>query len=346
MSNVLPMKKTTKRKQATRRAAPAKDVLPANGRQMRLLLGLAEKIERQVDAEARSLLWRVLPLRRLGQTARALAEAHQRRDVPDLLTWLQYRPQLEALLALEVWLAEQAEEQPPDQIAERKPLAEQHKKRLTSAHIPPAEWKEAVNALTALLPAPDSQEERLFDLSLSRLERRGYFHGLDAPRDALVRLLEQADLHEGVSVLVSSFDAGLLAQTLAEEHPTLQAMVAGKDRPSVLPHLFPSLHLAEEPDLLAQPQPFQRVLLRLGGMHWESQRKRADIPLVFEVYRRLPPGGRVVALLDSSADHPERQPKELLRWCEWNGDYGTLDRLYEGSYCWPLDLVVMEKRQR
>lgn len=346
MSNVLPMKTTTKRKKAIQRAAPAKDVLPANGRQVRLLLGLAEKIERQVDAEARSLLWRVLPLRRLGQTARALAEAHQRRDVPDLLSRLQYRPQLEALLALEAWLAQPAEEQPPDQTAERKPLAEQHTKRLTSAHIPPAEWKAAINALTTLLPAPDSREERLFDLSLCRLERRGYFNGLDAPRDALVKMLDLADLREGLSVLVSSFDAGLLAQTLAEQYPTLQATYAGKDAPDVLMLLYPTLHLAEEPDLLAQPQPFQRVLLRLGGMHWESQRKRADIPLVFEVYRRLPPGGRVVALLDSTATHPERRPNELAEWARWNGGQGHLERLYEHSYRWPLDLVLMEKRQR
>lgn len=199
--------------------------------------------------------------------------------------------------------------------------------------------------LAGLLPAPDSRSEWLFDLSLSRLERRRYFDGLDAPREALVRLLALADLCEGQSVLCSCFDAGLLAQTLAEEYPLIQATIAGQDRPLVLPRLFPTLSLSEQSDLLAQPQPFQRVLLRLGGMHWESMRKRAGIPMVFEVFRRLPSGGRVVALLDSSAQHPERQPKELAEWARWNGGQGHLERLAEPSYRWPLDVVMMEKRR-
>src|SRR5215472_1565652 len=87
-TGVLPTKAKAapKGRKSQRRTAPAKEVLPASRRQVGLLLGLAEKIEAQVESEARSRLWAILPLRRLGQTARALAEAHQRRDVPDILT--------------------------------------------------------------------------------------------------------------------------------------------------------------------------------------------------------------------------------------------------------------------
>jgi hypothetical protein len=314
-------------------------VWAANRRQRDLLRGLAEQIEGQVEAQARSRLWKVKPLRRLGQLARALVEAHQRGDVPDLLGRVQYRPQLEALLALEAWLAGQAEPQPA-----RQPLAEAHLKRLAAARIQRSQWEEVGQVLAGLLPAPEARSELLFDLSLSRLAQRGYFEGLDAPREALVRLLALADLHEGQSVLVSCFDAGLLAQTLAEEHPTLPASIAGRDRPRVLPSLFPTLRLAEVADLLAQPQPFQRVVFRQGGMHWESQRKRTDIPLIFELYRRLPPGGRVVALLDSNASYPERQPHDLVQWARWNGGQGHLERLNAPTHRWALDLVMMEKR--
>ncbi len=196
--------------------------------------------------------------------ARALGEAHQQGDVPDLLTRIQYRPQLEALLALETWLT-------LPQVPEKPPLAAQHAKRLASARIQPTQWEEAISALTGLLPVSDAREELLFDLSLSRLAKHGSFDGLDAPRDALVKLLDLADLREGQSVLVSCFDAGLLAQTLAEEYPTILATVAGEERPGVLPRLFPTLHLDEEPDLLNQPQPFQRVLVRLEpGMHFRD----------------------------------------------------------------------------
>ncbi len=333
-------RRATRRK---RQDAPAGQVLPASGRQVRLLLGLAEKIERQVADDARSRLWAIKPLRRLGQTARALAEAHQRRDVPDLLTRLQYRPHLEALLALEAWLSAQERNPTIDAEAAQHGLPMPVVRRLAAVHIRSAQWKEAVSALRGLLPAPDSRDELLFDLSLSRLAHRGSFDGEDAPKASLLCLLDQADLQDGLSVLVSCYDAGQLAQALAERYPMLPAMVAGQDVPAVLTRLYSSLHLAEPPDLLAHAPQARRVLLRLGT-HWES--KRRDITLVYEVYRRLPRGGRVVALLDSSAAHPERQPKELLRWCEWNGDYGTIERLEDRSYRWPLDLVVMEKRQR
>ncbi|HLW00089.1 MAG TPA: hypothetical protein VKT82_15580 [Ktedonobacterales bacterium] len=336
------METATERGEMARPAA-AQGVLPANKRQYDLLLGLARKIEAQVDRDARSLLWKVKPLRRLGQTARALAEAHQGHNMPDLLTRIQYRPQVEAIVALETWLGQP---QPQNEGAERLPLDTKVARALASARIQPAQWEEAVQALQALLPAPDAQSELLFDLSLSRLAKHGYFNGLDAPRDALVKLLDLADLREGLSVLVSSFDAWLLAQTLAEEYPTLRATYAGQDAPGVLTRLFPTLQHSAEPDLLQQSQPFQRVVLRLGGMHWESQRKRADIPLVYAVYRRLPPGGRVVALLDSSYTHPERRPTELAEWARWNGGLGHLERLNPPSYRWPLDLIMMEKRQQ
>jgi hypothetical protein len=333
----------TRAARRTRTLLSAGQVLPGSERQVRLLLGLAENIERQVADEARSRLWGVKPLRRLGQTARALAEAHQRRDVPDLLTRLQYRPHLEALLSLEAWLSVQERTPTLEAEAAQHGLPMPVVRRLAAVHIRPTRWKEAVSALRGLLPAPDSRDELLFDLSLSRLAHRGSFDGEDAPPTALSCLLDQADLHDGLAVLVSCYDAGQLAQTLAERYPTLPAMVAGQDVPAVLTRLYSSLHLAEPPDLLAHAQQARRVLLRLGT-HWES--KRRDITLVYEVYRRLPPGSRVVALLDSSAAHPERQPKELLRWCEWNGDYGSIERLEDRSYRWPLDLVVMEKGQR
>lgn len=332
----------TRATRRTRALLSAGQVLPGSERQVRLLLGLAEKIERQVDAEARSRLWAILPLRRLGQTARALAEAHQRRDVPDILARLQYRPHLEALLALETWLAEQKKEPAPTGEAAPSALPAPTLRRLAAVRIRPTQWEEAIHTLQGLLPAPDSRGELLFDLSLSRSKYRGYFDGEDAPPEALARLIDLADLREGLSVLVSCYDAGRLAQALAERYPSLPVLIPGKDVPGALSRLYPTLHRVEQADLLAA-LPAQRVLFRLGGTHWESKRK--DIPLVYEVYRRLPPGGRVVALLDSNAAHPERLPKELLRWCEWNGDYGSLERLEDRSYRWPLDAIVMEKRQ-
>lgn len=107
-------------------------VFPVDERRRQRLAGLAAQIEAQVEAEARSRLWAIKPARRLGQLARALAEAHQRGDVPDLLSRVQYRPQVEALLALETWLAEDPH---ADQDTERPPLAESHVKRLASARL-------------------------------------------------------------------------------------------------------------------------------------------------------------------------------------------------------------------
>lgn len=331
------------RKEDSMTSTPSGGLLPADPEIERALERLATDLEEQVRTapdrahaiiyrsytEAKKRLWAAQPLRRLAQAARALVEAQRNRTVPDLLGRVRTRQQLTILLG-EIEL----------------PLPPPAQKALASAGLLPGQAQAASAQLLALLPTPDSREERLADLALFRVEL-SLEHQSEiaaAPVEALDRLLDQVRLRPGLTILNLSAGAGDLAQRLAEREWDVSVLLT-ESKPKLREHLrrlvalYPLLHLDEEQDVSGLIGQYSCILLRPPG-RWQLQ--RTDGALLRRAYETwLEGGGQLVALVDGEFGRNDLMPATLQTWVETVG--GRIEQLNGPAYQVPLYLIVIDK---
>jgi len=220
-------------------------------------------------------------LERIQAALYALADGHEAGDLPEHLTGLSTRAQIETLFLFPSYPAGGGEESAKD------------RKRLAKAGIDDADkYDQAAGDLSFLadqrLSGPDpGREIRDMELDLVGRDIPGYF---PTPRPVVERMLEAAGIEPGMTVLEPSAGKGDIADVLREAHPEadLKVIEWNMDLRAILEAKgHPIIGL----DFLGHEGWYDRIIMNPPFENGQ------DVDHVRHAYHCLRPGGRLVAIM-------------------------------------------------
>jgi len=220
-------------------------------------------------------------LERVQAALYALADGHEAGDLPEHLTGLSTRAQIETLFLFPSYPAGGGEESAKD------------RKRLAKAGLDDADkYDRAAGDLSFLadqrLSGPDpGREIRDMELDLVGRDIPGYF---PTPRPVVELMLEAAGIEPGMTVLEPSAGKGDIADVLREAHPEadLKVIEWNMDLRTILEAKgHPIIGL----DFLGHEGGYDRIIMNPPFENGQ------DVDHVRHAYHCLRPGGRLVAIM-------------------------------------------------
>jgi len=144
------------------------------------------------------------------------------------------------------------------------------------------------------------------------------------PKKVVDRMLEEANIKDGESILEPSAGSGHIADMIKAEHPKNNLEV-GEYNNSLSEILKAKGHNVVSQDFLEHKGQYDKIIMN------PPFEKNQDVIHVQHAYEQLKPGGRIVAIM---SEHPffanDKKSVEFREWLDGLG--GTSEKLPEGSF--------------